>query len=254
MIDYIINLKKGDIHSGRSVICKRCLEDPLTIDALKMLDDVKAAPKLGLVKKEVHEGALCCSRCGKIIEVATPHVSLTVLWDVNYEKLDNQIHTMCKECYSQDKKTQIIWQFLAKLGKNPPFRPTLTCGSAYRCATYQKGKSPYRCAHIGLVSENDGSTKLGCLRAHPVHWQIKSDRMMPVLFSGVKRKGKKGKGITLGTAAANVVQTYDPQILLKKMEKLIRKFKKAAQITKDPGIKVMLEAQTDMMRVLMGRI
>jgi hypothetical protein len=78
--------------------------------------------------------------------------------------------------------------------------------------------------------------------------------MMPVLFSGVKRKGKKGKGITLGTAAANVVQTYDPQILLKKMEKLIRKFKKAAQITKDPGIKVMLEAQTDMMRVLMGRI
>ena len=279
VLDFAINLKKGQIRTAkRSIICKRCLEDPLMKECLAMLDEVQKLPKPPAPDTKVPptDGAICCNHCGKVITEEVPHVALTVCWDVNYESLVNEQHAMCKECYSRDRKTQMVWKFLAKLGKNPPFLPRVQCASSYRCATFEaapKG-SGFECKHINVMAatltdkkKKDtvyDAYKFYCGRAHPRTWVVPGARSRKLIVP-------TGGPNTLTALPANIVSGVKKQPIssnsplnsqLSQMlievrkcaSRNVKKMEKAAKLSKDPAMKAFIEAQTEFYKMTAGML
>jgi len=188
---------------------------------------------------------------------------------VNYEKIDKKKHVLCKECYSRDKKTQMVWKFLAKLGKNPRFLPRFRCASSYRCATHEKGPPGFDCRHIdvmpytGKVKEGkhkgkvyDGY-KVYCGRAHPGQWDMPAEkRLRKQIFPSSGPNALAG--IPSLTAPPNTnIPPQIPQMLIEMRKTVahnIEKMQLAARLAKDPGLKAFLEAQVDMYKGLTGMI
>ena len=268
MVDFTINLKRGSINTKRprSIICKRCLDDPLMKECLTMIDEVEKLPKppAPAEKFKPVEGAICCSRCGKRLTEEVPHVALAISWDVNYESIRTENHFMCKECYSRDKKTQMVWKFLAKLGKNPPFRPQMKCASSYRCATFEPGPTGFECNHIrvmpAMIKMKGGTLgydtyKLFCGRCHPGRWEMPSEKNPRKLVSPswlqvppTLQQATNAPAPTGGTVPVLQAMTQMKKCALLSVEKLER----AVKATKDPGLKLMIESQLDFFKMFTG--
>lgn len=255
VLDFGINLKKGQIKTyERSVLCKRCLGDPLIKDCLKMLDAVKRMKPLEAVKKQERgEGELGCSRCGKLITPDTPHVALSIAWDVDYHSLDDKQHVMCKECYSRDGKTRAIWKFLAKCGKNPTFAPRLQCGSAHRCATYEPGNNMFGCKNItvkdftrtegrGIKKVRIAEHRLACAKCHPRQFRLLARGDHVKIGSGqwtMSTPGKPGKPTQLDNT-------------VKKLGKVVKRMMGNLKSIKDPAMRSIAKNQIDLLRISLG--
>jgi len=277
VLDFDIKLDKGKIRTHkRSIVCKRCLDDPMMKDCLAMLDEVQKLPNPPPPDLKIRpvEGALCCKRCGRVITEEIPHVALTLCWDVNYESLIDEQCAMCKECYSRDRKTQMVWKFLAKLGKNPPFLPRVRCASSYRCATFESGPkgSPFECRHVGITpatikdkKKKDtvyDTYKLYCERAHPRTWTLPGVRSRKLILPVTGPNTLPGLPANVAGGSSSV-QSNNP--INAQLSQMLVEFKKcttrntekmeaAAKNCKDPSLKAFLEAQVDAYRTMTGML
>jgi hypothetical protein len=156
----------------------------------------------------------------------------------------------------------MMWQYLAKLGRNPNFTPTMICHSWEKCATYARSKNTaFNCKHIAVIM-NQTEASLVCNRGHPKQWKIQQGdgHMFPVLSSGGLLFGGTIKGVRKRTVATGIsisgtggIQAQLP-MLVKKLKRSIKKMDKASKEIKDPGMKAFVEAQVEMQKNLFGLI
>lgn len=252
IIDYMYYKDKGTVENKRTILCLRCLADPMTAEFVKMVEGLAELPKYAPKhKREPGPNEVCCLKCGKLIKPFTPHVSLTIMWDVNYEKITVKDNVICKDCYSRDKRTRAVWTFLAKLGKNPTFAPTVTCASADKCGTFEAGNNMFSCKHISVkdttVTEGRGKNKvsyvghrLACGRHHPKTYRLLS-------------KGDHIKKIT-PLAANQAAQTLGLDKMFKQVKTVFKNMDKNAKNCKDPIARMQMECQNKLLKLMMGPI
>jgi hypothetical protein len=264
-------MKTGKVSTSRTVICARCIsgnEDLKDmVDKMKEIGNARPAKLIKKLKRGEQETG--CGRCGRKLTPTTPTVALLIEWDCNTKRFVEGNVVWCKDCYNADRKTRLMWQYLAKLGRNPNFTPTMVCHSWEKCATYARSKNTaFNCKHIAVIM-NQTEANLVCNRGHPKQWRIQQGdgHMFPVTGSLLfgpgtkvrKRKGKRGKvqaGISISGSTNTQLNGIQAQLptLVKKLMKSIKKMDKASKEIEDPGMKAFVEAQVEMQKNLFGLI
>lgn len=258
--------KPPNVESERTVLCRRCLKDPRNKDLLALFDTISKAPKPEPVKRaRMKTGLIQCTRCGKRLTDTRPALTLSVTWDVSYQKAEAcDPYIICKRCYSSDVRLREVWKYLAKLGKNPTFQPRVGCSSWSKCATYEPGKHPFNCRFITMAQTTTPLPQLlpalRCARFHPKTWKLPEIEGHPF----PKASSRKGPTFSLGQSGSatiklgkNKVVAFKPPTpdkLVRMVLKAMKVLKKAKARTKEPGIKGLIEAQEQMMRVIVGPI
>ena len=238
VLDFLLNLKAGTMESHeRTVICKRCLENPTIKEFLTFVEELEKMPPPPEVKKEERaDGETGCYRCGKLLTPEVQTVALSIAWDVSYRSLTHFNCVMCKNCYNYDAKTRAVWQFLAKLGKNPTFQPRVTCASSVKCATYQKGNHLFGCINITVTRNDDMEEVMTCAKMHPRQYKFPYKGR----HLGTKRRRRKGTRVR-GPFPTNPSWNKRQKRQKQKAKKLQAKIKAAMKKTDDPAMKVLLE-------------
>lgn len=221
-IEWIQN-DKGQIIEEKSMICKSCLEESENIRELdKFFSELKYPPW----------SHIFCSNCKKDL---TEELGRDIKPGTDYECLNFKCHersgpnirhiikvvVLCKDCVKSEFNAENLTK-LKKLGKNPLFKPTITCPNTEICKQFKEGDEKVNCRNIAIGRDRE-TLQFGllCGRRH------KGCQLLPFDDGFSVIRPRKGKGAAV--ASPSVMATapgLDPMAsYMKEIEKLLKKYK-----------------------------
>lgn len=216
---------KGQIIEEKSMICKSCLEESENIRELdKFFSELKYHPW----------NHIFCSNCKKDL---SKELGKDVRPGVDYECLNFKCHersgpnikhivkvvVLCKDCVKSEFNAENLTK-LKKLGKNPLFKPMVTCPNTEICKQFQTGDEKVNCKNI-VIGRDRETLQFGllCGRKH------KGCQLLPFDDGFAITRPRKGKGAAVANpsiapipiaSGLNPVQDY-----IKEIEKLFKRHK-----------------------------
>lgn len=229
--------EQGEIIQDKKMICKTCLED---------MPNVKALNEFFSTLQYHPWGHVFCSSCKKdltkerkddekskgIVAKLTGPTGDSLRPGTDYECLAFKEHkdkkhfikvvVLCPDCKKEKFNLEHLEE-LKKLGRNPLFKPTITCPNTEKCRQFKKGDSNINCRNIVIGRDRDTlSMALLCGRKH------KGALPMPFDDGIAITRPRKGKGAALSNVP--VVPMSSPTNLFgdsfKEFEKVLEKFLK----------------------------
>ncbi len=221
-IEWIQN-DNGRIIEEKSMICKSCLEESENIRELdKFFSELKYPPW----------NHIFCSCCKKDL---TEEFGKDIAPGTDYECLNFKCHersgpnikhiikvvVMCNDCVKTEFNSENLKK-LKKLGKNPLFKPAISCPNTEICKQFKEGDEKVNCSNI-VIGRDRETLQFGllCGRKH------KGCQLLPFDDGFSIVRPRKGKGAAVASpptfptiAGSNPVQDY-----LKEIEKLFKKYK-----------------------------
>lgn len=209
----------GQIIEEKSMICKLCLEESENIKELdKFFSELKYDPW----------GHIFCSCCKKDL---TKELGDKIKSGTDYESFSFKCHersgpnikhiikvvVLCQDCVKSEFNAENLTK-LKKLGKNPLFRPMVTCPNTEICKQFKTGDEKVNCKNI-VIGRDRETLQFGllCGRRH------KGCQLLPFDDGFAITRPRKGKG---AAAAVAPVVAIDPMAdYIKKIETLMKKFK-----------------------------
>lgn len=240
---------KGQIIEEKSMICKSCLEESENIRELdKFFSELKYPPW----------NHIFCSNCKKDLSEA---LGDDIRPGTDYECLNFKCHersgpnikhivkvvVLCKDCVKSEFNAENLKK-LKRLGKNPLFKPMVTCPNTEICKQFKIGDEKVNCMNI-VIGRDRETLQFGllCGRKH------KGCQLLPFDDGFVITRPRKGKGAAVAnpsTAHIPIVSGLNPvQDYFKEIEKLFKKYKigKFADPAKDDSR--FLSIETRMMNI-----
>jgi len=214
---------RGQIVEEKSMICKSCLEESKNIQELNKFFKGLEYPPWGHV---------FCSSCKKDL---TKEIGKDIEPGKDYECLSFKYHersgpgikhiirvvVLCSDCVKKEFNAENI-EKLKKLGKNPLFKPTVTCPNTDVCKQFRRGDENVNCKHI-VIGRDRESLQFGllCGRRH------KGTVLLPFDDGFSISRPRKGKGAAV--ASLPTVSTFQTSTFLqdyaKEIEKIFKKLK-----------------------------
>ena len=224
--------EQGEIIHDKKMICKTCLED---------MPNVKALNEFFSTLQYQHWGHVFCSSCKKDLtkeymdknkrilptKLTGPLTGLRA--GIDYECLEFKEHkdkkhfikvvVLCLDCKKEKFNLEHLEE-LKKLGRNPLFKPTITCPNTEKCNQFKKGDNNINCRNIVIGRDRDTlSMALLCGRKH------KGALPMPFDDGIAITRPRKGKGAALSNVP--VIPSSTPfGDYFKEFEKVLEKFLK----------------------------
>lgn len=152
---------KGLITNEKGMVCKECLEK---------MQNVKELNEYFLKLEYKPFGHVFCSSCkkditkeykksGLLTSVGDPKagrdyecVEFKEHQDKNHTRHIIKVAVLCKEC---SEKCGEKLQLLKKLGRNPLFKPTITCPNIEICKQFSKGDKQINCKHLVIGRDRE---------------------------------------------------------------------------------------------------
>lgn len=216
---------KGQIVEEKGMICKQCMED---------MENVKELTEFFKTLEYSPWGHIFCSVCKKDL---TKELGKDIKPGTDYECLNFKCHersgpnirhiirvvVMCKDCVKTEFNAENLTK-LKKLGKNPLFKPMVTCPNTEICKQFKEGDEQVNCKNI-VIGRDRESLQFGllCGRRH------KGAQLLPFDDGFSVRRPRKGKGAAAAMPPGQsiaVAPGVDPiQDAMRQMEKLLKKYK-----------------------------
>jgi len=225
--------EQGEIIQDKKMICKTCLEDMPNVKALnEFFSSLQYQPW----------GHVFCSSCRKdltkerkeddkskgIVAKLTGPTGDSLRPGVDYECLAFKEHkdkkhfikvvVLCLDCKKEKFNLEHLEE-LKKLGRNPLFKPVVTCPNTEKCKQFKEGDQYVNCKHV-VIGRDRESLNMGllCGRKH-------KGALLPPFDDGFAiSRPKKGKGAALAYPQVQGVSTV--QSTFKEFEKIMEKFLK----------------------------
>ncbi len=226
--------EQGEIIHDKKMICKTCLED---------MPNVKALNEFFSALQYQHWGHVFCSSCKKdltkehedelkskgIVAKLTGPTGDSLRPGLDYECLEFKEHkdkkhfikvvVLCPDCKKEKFNLEHLEE-LKKLGRNPLFKPVVTCPNTEKCKQFEKGDQYLNCKNIVIGRDRETlSMALLCGRKH------KGALPMPFDDGIAITRPRKGKGAAL----SNVPMSSPTNLFgdsFKQFEKVMEKFLK----------------------------
>ena len=224
--------ENGEIIHDKKMLCDTCLED---------MPNVKALNEFFSTLQYQHWGHVFCSSCKKDLtkeymdknkrilptKLTGPLTGLRA--GIDYECLEFKEHkdkkhfikvvVLCLDCKKEKFNLEHLEE-LKKLGRNPLFKPTITCPNTEKCNQFKKGDNNINCRNIVIGRDRDTlSMALLCGRKH------KGALPMPFDDGIAITRPRKGKGAALSNVP--VIPSSTPfGDYFKEFEKVLEKFLK----------------------------
>lgn len=214
---------KGRIIAEKNMICKSCLDESENIKELdKFFKDLEYSPW----------GHVFCSSCKKDL---TTEIGKNIEPGKDYECLNFKCHersgpnikhiikvvVLCQDCVKKEFNADNL-EKLKKLGKNPLFKPTVTCPNTDTCSQFKEGDENVNCKHI-VIGRDRETLNFGllCGRRH------KGCQLLPFDDGFAISRPRKGKGAAVAspTTIAIAPGINPVQDAMKEIEKMLKKFK-----------------------------
>ena len=226
--------ENGEIIHDKKMLCDTCLED---------MPNVKALNEFFSTLQYQHWGHVFCSSCKKdltkeredeikskgIVAKLTGPTGDSLRAGIDYECLEFKEHkdkkhfikvvVLCLDCKKEKFNLEHLEE-LKKLGRNPLFKPVVTCPNTEKCKQFKKGDQYVNCKHV-VIGRDRESLNMGllCGRKH------KGALPLPFDDGFAISRPKKGKGAAL--AYPQVQGVSNPfQATFKEFEKIMEKFLK----------------------------
>ena len=229
--------EQGEIIHDKKMICKTCLED---------MPNVKALNEFFSTLQYQHWGHVFCSSCKKdltkerkddekskgIVAKLTSPTGDSLRAGIDYECLEFKEHkdkkhfikvvVLCPDCKKEKFNLEHLEE-LKKLGRNPLFKPVVTCPNTEKCKQFKKGDQYVNCKHVVIGRDRDTlSMALLCGRKHKGALPMPYDDGIAII------RPRKGKGAALSNVP--VAPMSSPTTLFgdsfKEFEKIMEKFLK----------------------------
>lgn len=230
--------EQGEIIQDKKMLCKSCLED---------LPNVKALTEFFSQLQYQPWGHVFCSSCKKDLtkeyEDKNKHIlpklgTMTGLRvGTDYECLEFKEHkdkkhfikvvVLCPDCKKEKLNLEHLEE-LKKLGRNPNFKPTVTCPNTENCKQFKKGDQYVNCRHI-VIGRDTETLNMGllCGRKHKGALPLPFDDGFAII------RPRKWKGAALANPQVQSLPMSNPvQAYFKDIEKILEKFMKRNKLGK----------------------
>lgn len=222
--------ESGQIVQDKKMLCKTCLED---------MPNVKALNEFFSKLQYQPWGHVFCSSCKKDLtkeredetkgkgilpKLTSPRIDLRAGQD--YECLEFKEHkdkkhfikvvVLCPECKKEKFNLEHLEE-LKKLGRNPVFKPVISCPNTGKCKQFKEGDMNVNCKHIVIGRDRESlNMALLCGRKHKGALPLPFDDGVSII------RPRKGKGAAL----ANPQPVTPAQAYFQDIEKIMDKFLK----------------------------
>ncbi len=254
--------ESGQFVQDKKMICNVCLEE---------MPNVKELNEFFSKLQYQPWGHVFCSSCKKditaeyekehnkgILSKLKPEKPTT---GVDYECLEFKEHkdkkhfikvvVLCQDCKKGKFNLEHIEE-LKKLGRNPIFKPTVTCPSTEKCGQFKKGDENVNCRHIVIGRDRESlNMALLCGRKHKGALPMPFDDGLAIL----RPRKKKGGAMVSPVSVSPVTPAFNPVDSIKEMEKVFDVLFKKYGIgphAKDNGKLAFLEARLDNIEKALG--
>lgn len=210
--------EKGEIIQDKKMLCKTCLKD---------MPNVKALNEFFSTLQYQPWGHIFCSSCKKDLTKESKGTELSPGLDYEcfeFKEHKNKKHSikvvvLCPDCKNEKFNLEHLEE-LKKLGRNPLFKPTITCPNTEKCKQFKEGDQYVNCKHVVIGRDRESlNMAILCGRKH------KGALLLPFDDGLSISRPRKGKGAAL--AAYSPATQY-----FKDFEKLFDKLMKDNKLGK----------------------
>lgn len=229
--------ENGEIIHDKKMLCDTCLED---------MPNVKTLNEFFSTLQYQHWGHVFCSSCKKdltkeredeikskgIVAKLTGPTGDSLRAGIDYECLEFKEHkdkkhfikvvVLCPDCKKEKFNLEHLEE-LKKLGRNPLFKPIITCPNTEKCRQFKKGDDNINCRNIVIGRDRETlSMALLCGRKHKGALPMPFDDGVAII------RPRKGKGAALSNVP--VIPSISPTNIFgdsfKEFEKMLNKLLK----------------------------
>lgn len=214
--------ESGQFVQDKKMLCKACLEE---------MPNVKALNEFFSKLEYQPWGHVFCSSCKKDITKEYGGKGIfkrleSLKPGVDYECLEFKEHkdkkhfikvvVLCKDCLKEKFNAEKLEE-LKKLGRNPIFKPKVTCPNTEKCRQFKKGDESVNCKHIVIGRDRDTlNIALLCGRKHKGALPMPFDDGLAI----VRPRKTKGGAMVNPVSVTPIMQSSPIVDSIKEMEKV----------------------------------